>query len=232
MILLDGAHLISSYAENFDLTGAVILVNGASHTTPESNEIVASLPAQARVLDVPGALFDDISPVDTPTGIIALVTRPAVSNSDDRERFCLALDGVQYPGNLGSVLRTAAAMRVDAVLLSSSCADPWSPKCLRGGMGAQFVLPVTEQVDLLETLKEFEGTRLATSSHSGCALSQARLSAPAIVMIGGEGAGLSTELLASADTTVCIPMSKGIESLNVGAAAAMICYERFRQFPA
>jgi len=141
----------------------------------------------------------------------------------------LALDGIQDPGNLGSILRTAAATKVDEVLLSSTCTDPWSPKCLRGGMGAQFVLPITEQVDLSEALTQFQGSRVATSSHSGQSLFETDLSAPALVMVGGEGAGLSDELMASADLTVCIPLEKRIESLNVGAAVAMICYEHLRQ---
>ena len=230
-ILLDGAHLIASYAERFGLTGAVVFVNSVNLATTEISEITASMPEQARVLEVPDALFGDISPVDTPTGIIALVDRPLLKSGDDRNPFCLTLDNIQDPGNLGSMLRTAAAMQVDTVLLSSSCADPWSPKCLRGGMGAQFVVPVTEKVDLLETLTQFKGVRIATSSNSGCPLSQAKLSAPTIVMIGGEGAGLSAELLTCADETIYIPMGKGIESLNVGAAVAMICYEYFRQSP-
>ena len=96
-------------------------------------------------------------------------------------------------------------------------------------MGAQFVLPIVEQVDLPTVLTQFKGSRLATSSHSGQSLIEIDLSPPAVVIIGGEGAGLGAELIASADQTVCIPLNKGIESLNVGAAVAMICYEHLRQ---
>ena len=228
-ILLDGTHLIASYSERYDLEGAIILVNGSSGGTTGISEITASLPTQARVLEVPDSMFQEISSVDTPTGIVALVDLPALAPRDDGKQFWLALDGIQDPGNLGSILRTAAAMKVNGVLLSNSCTDPWSPKCLRGGMGAQFVLPITEQVDLPGALTQFHGTRIATSSHSGSSLAETRLSSPALVMIGGEGAGLSAELLASADLTICIPLNKGIESLNVGAAVAMICYEHLRQ---
>ena len=228
-ILLDGAHLIASYAERFGLTGAVVFVNSVNLATTEISEITASMPEQARVLEVPDALFGDISPVDTPTGIIALVDRPELRSSDDRNPFCLALDNIQDPGNLGSVLRTAAAMQVDTVLLSSSCADPWSPKCLRGGMGAQFALPVSEHVDLAELLATFQGLRIATTSHSGKSLIESDLSAPLVVMIGGEGAGLSPELMGCSDQAVRIPLENGVESLNVGAAVAMICYEHLRQ---
>ena len=228
-ILLDGAHLIGGYSDNFGLAGAVILVNSSSAGTTEIHELTASLPEEARVLEVPDAMFQDISPVDTPTGIVGLVERPVVAADTGETQFLLALDGVQDPGNLGSILRTAAATQVNAVLLSNTCPDPWSPKCLRGGMGAQFVLPVTEQADLPAALTQFEGLRVAASSHVGQSLIEIDFSAPLMVIIGGEGAGLSAELIASADLTVHIPLSKGIESLNVGAAVAMICYEHLRQ---
>ncbi len=228
-ILLDGVHLFESYSQKFGLAGAVILVKSSNAASAEIAALLASLPADTRVLDVPDAMFQEISPVETPTGIIALAERPVVADNGGAKQFWLALDNVQDPGNLGSILRTAAATQVDHVLLSSSCADAWSPKCLRGGMGAQFVLPITEQVNLPEALNQFQGSRIATSSHSGQSLIETQLSAPVVVIIGGEGAGLPAELIASADLTMRIPVKNGIESLNVGAAVAMICYEYLRQ---
>ncbi len=228
-ILLDGVHLTSSYSETFGLAGAVVLVKSSSVGAAEIRALMESLPADTRVLEVPDDMFQDISPVDTPTGIIALAERPVVATHVGGEQFLLALDGIQDPGNLGSILRTAAATKVGEVLLSNTCTDPWSPKCLRGGMGAQFVLPITEQVDLPAALTQFQGSRIATSSHSGQSLVETDLSAPVVVIVGGEGAGLSADLMASADLTVCIPLANDIESLNVGAAVAMICYEHLRQ---
>jgi TrmH family RNA methyltransferase len=228
-ILLDGVHLISSYSGIFGLTDAVILVRNSSVDATEIRALVDMLPTDVRVLEIPDAMFQDISPVDTPSGIIALVNHPNVPGHIDGKQFVLALDGIQDPGNLGSILRTAAATNVDEVLLSDTCTDPWSPKCLRGGMGAQFVLPVTEQVDLAGALRNFQGLRVATSSHSGQSLVETNLSTPSMVLIGGEGAGLGTELVASTDLTVRIPMKESIESLNVGAAVAMICYEHLRR---
>ena len=228
-ILLDGVHLISAYSSSLGLANAVILIKSSSIGANEIGAFVDSLPEDVRVLDVPDAMFQEVSPVDTPTGIIGLVDRPVIAAQGGGKQFVLALDGIQDPGNLGSILRTAAATKVDGVLLSNTCTDPWSPKCLRGGMGAQFVLPITEQVDLSEALAQFQGSRVATSSHSGQSLFETNLSVPALVMVGGEGAGLSDELMAGADLTVCIPLQKRIESLNVGAAVAMICYEHLRQ---
>ena len=96
-------------------------------------------------------------------------------------------------------------------------------------MGAQFVLPITENVDLPGALEQFQGLRIATTSHSGKSLIESDLSAPVVVMIGGEGAGLSADLMACADLAVRIPLENDVESLNVGAAVAMICYEHLRQ---
>ena len=228
-ILLDGVHLIGGYSRTVGLGDAVILVKSSSVGSGEIGAFIESLPVDVRVLDVPDAMFQDISPVDTPTGIIGLANRPEIANKGGGKQFVLALDGVQDPGNLGSILRTAAATKVDEVLLSNTCTDAWSPKCLRGGMGAQFVLPITEQVDLPEALLQFQGARIATTSHSGKSLFEIDLSAPVIVMIGGEGAGLSAKLIASADLAARIPLENDVESLNVGAAVAMICYEHLRQ---
>jgi TrmH family RNA methyltransferase len=228
-ILLDGVHLISAYSSSLGLAGAVILIKSSSVGVGEIGAFIESLPEDVRMLDVPDAMFQEISPVDTPTGIIGLVDRPAIATQGGGKQFVLALDGIQDPGNLGSILRTAAATKVDAVLLSSTCTDAWSPKCLRGGMGAQFVLPITEHVDLPGALTKFQGARIATTSHSGKSLIESDLSAPLVVMIGGEGAGLSAELMACSDQAVRIPLENGVESLNVGAAVAMICYEHLRQ---
>jgi RNA methyltransferase, TrmH family len=228
-ILLDGVHLIGGYSRTVGLAGAVILVKSSSTHAGEIGAFIEALPEDVRALDVPDAMFQDISPVDTPTGIIGLVDRPVIALQSGGEPFVLALDGIQDPGNLGSILRTAAATKVDEVLLSNTCTDAWSPKCLRGGMGAQFVLPITEQVDLPQALAQFQGARIATTSHSGKSLIGSDLSAPLLVMIGGEGAGLSAELMACADLAVRIPLENDVESLNVGAAVAMICYEHLRQ---
>ncbi|NIO42847.1 MAG: RNA methyltransferase [Burkholderiales bacterium] len=229
MILLDGVHLISEYALRFGLSDVVVLLDQGAVQTSEHHALTSCLPADAKVCEVVSTLFKTLSPVDTPTGIVALASRPAVEASGENLGFQLLLDGVQDPGNLGSILRTAAATGVDAVTLTSSCADPWSPKCLRGGMGAQFVLPLSRADDTMATVKKFVGRTIATSPHAGLSLMAADLSPPLIVMFGGEGAGLPAHLVSGADTTVHIPMQNNVESLNVAAAVAMICYERLRQ---
>lgn len=228
-ILLDGVHLIQAYQGRFGLSQAVVLLDEAASGRAELNELVATFGDQTKTFSVAPHLFAGISPVDTPSGIVAMCDRPHLDRPQSGAEFKLLLDGIQDPGNIGSILRTAAATGVDEVLLTSTCADPWSPRCLRGGMGAQFVLPVATGVDLTRVMDEFEGNTVATSSHAGQALMDVGLSRPLLVVFGAEGAGLRREVLVRASLTVRIPLQRHIESLNVAAAAAMVCYEQVRQ---
>jgi len=230
-IVLDGAHLVGDYAARFGLSGADVLIDQAATQKPEISRLIHSLPPDARSFEVASSAFSGISPVGTPSGIVALCDRPTVALMKERVSFGLLLDGIQDPGNLGSILRTAAATGVDLVMLSGACADPWSPKCLRGGMGAQLVLPINPQVDPDAAIRQFTGKRIATSSRHGVSLTQVNLSGPLLAIFGGEGTGLPDSLMTGSDLTVQIPLRNGIESLNVGAAVAMFCYERLRQVP-
>jgi len=229
-ILLDGVHLISAYAERIGLAGATIIVDqDAIARSSEISSLVDAMSPDVRIVAVPEKVFTTISPVETPSGIAAVCDQPAVPLIEAEPPFCLLLDGIQDPGNMGSILRTAAATGVTRVLLSRSCADPWSPKCLRGGMGAQFVLPIAVTPDPDSAVRQFDGRRIATSSHDGQLLPGTDLSGPLLVMFGSEGGGLAHDLMTRADLRVRIPLANDIESLNVGAAVAMICYERMRQ---
>lgn len=229
-ILLDGPHLISGYASHFGLSGCVTIVDeSAVARSTEIRSLVGAMPDDSSILMVPGKTFRSLSPVDTPSGVVAICERPEVGEAKDRLCVHLLLDGIQNPGNLGSILRTAAATGITRVLLSPTCADAWSPRCLRGGMGAQFVLPVSVVADPLATLSRFQGNCIATSSHHGKPLMEADLSGPLLLIFGGEGAGLAESLISKADHTVRIPLGNEIESLNVGAAVAIVCYERMRQ---
>lgn len=141
----------------------------------------------------------------------------------------MLLDGVQDPGNLGSILRSAAAAGGKEVWVSVGSADPWSPKCLRGGMGAQFRLVVHDRVDLLAQARQFKGKLVAADVNGEALLFGADLSGSLGFVIGAEGAGIRAPLLAMVSTRLRIPMAPGIESLNAGAAAAVLFYEWRRQ---
>jgi RNA methyltransferase, TrmH family len=226
--VLDGVHLVQAYRARFGAGKLTLLVSDSGLKSAEIRALVEGAPD--RVTHVSDSLFASVSPVETPTGVIAIAEIPQVEpRAQGSDEFWVVLDGVQDPGNLGSILRTAAATGATRALLAGSCADPWSPKSLRGGMGAQFVLPVTDHADLWQEIAAFEGTVYAADAKSGRALFDCDLKGACAVLFGSEGAGLSKELRTQADATLAIPIVAGVESLNVAAAVAMVCYERLRQ---
>jgi TrmH family RNA methyltransferase len=208
---------------------ALVAAEGAC-TQAEHARLLAALPAGVGRYLLPDAVFDHVSPVDTPSGLLALIDLPAGSAPAPFADTVLVLDGVQDPGNLGTILRTAAAAGVRDALLTEGCAQAWSPRVLRAGMGAHFVLRIHEHADPLARLADFPGPRLATALGPGAKpLYVLDLDRPVAWFFGAEGQGVSPALLAAADDRVVIPMPGGIESLNVGAAVAICLFEQCRQ---
>lgn len=222
--LLDGAHLLTAYIERFGMPKLLVIAEGES-----TNEVVGLL---QELSDVPTVMFTtlmfaELSPVATPTGILALVDIPQLPVPEQPD-FLLMLEDIQDPGNLGSMLRSAAAAGVEGVYLSLGCTDAWSPKALRGGQGAQFVLPIVERADLAQVAQAFSGQTLATTL-VGEPLYGMDLQQPTAFVIGNEGAGLSEALIVAASRQVSIPMAGQVESLNAAAATAVCLFERSRQ---
>ena len=139
------------------------------------------------------------------------------------------LDAIQEPGNLGTLLRTAAAAGIRDVLLGEGCAQAWSPKVLRAGMGAHLALAIHEQAPLARMLAGFAGEIAAPAPEAPESLFELDLRQPVAWLFGNEGAGLSPEVAALATREVCIPMADRTESLNVSAAAAVCLFEQVRQ---
>ncbi|HEY0843482.1 RNA methyltransferase [Methylotenera sp.] len=226
--LLDGVHLIESYIDTFGEPDLIIIPEGKSSV--EATGLIQAL-ADIPTIMLPTLMFAELTPVTNATGILALVKIPQLP-VPEQPAFVLMLEDIQDPGNIGSMLRTAAASGVDVVYLSTSCTDAWSPKALRGGQGAQFVLPIVERVDLIKALQEFEGSSYATAMQ-GDSLYMQDLSQPTAFVIGNEGAGLRHQTMAAATKRITIPMANtalgSVESLNAGAAAAVCLFERMRQ---
>jgi TrmH family RNA methyltransferase len=219
--LLDGWHLLQAYRQAGGEPEALIL----SQSAAEGEEAGA---LQGEVIVLPDALFAELSPVKTPTGILALIAYP-FSTAEKTPQFCVLLEDIQDPGNLGAILRSAAAAGCDTAFLSPSCADAWSPKVLRAGMGAHFVLGIREKADLAATAADFPGMVLAASLAADHNLYSLDLTGALAVIVGNEGAGISDALLAVASHRVKIPMPGAVESLNAAAAAAVCLFERVRQ---
>lgn len=224
--LLDGAHLCGVYLERVGVPEWVV-VAGSHQDNPEIAALLSRVPAdQLLVLDE--RLFAEISTVETSTGIAAMIPLPEPAPTA-WGNFCVFLEALQDPGNLGSILRSAASAGCDRVYLSAACVDVWSPKVLRAGMGAHFYLLVEENRELCGLARDFPGKVLAAAPGAEQMLFESDLRGRVAFAIGNEGSGLSTELLAAATHTVRIPMPGGMESLNAAAATAICLFEKVRQ---
>ena len=220
--ILDGMHLIESYAECFGSTDSIALIEGGN-----LDKIASYLNEDTQVLEFPAGLFSEIAPVISPTGILASINIPHLEPSK-KQNCILLLEDIQDPGNLGSILRSASASGVDLVYLSDHCADLWSPKVLRGGQGAHFHLPCIEKANFSDITKSFTGKIFATTL-GGKSIFKEDLKGPVAFIFGNEGNGIHSETMQLTSHSIHIPMEKGIESLNVSAAVSICLYEKYRQ---
>ena len=220
--ILDGIHLIESYAERFGAPDSVALIEGSN-----IDKIAPYLNEDTQLLEFPASLFSEIAPVISPTGILASINIPRIE-IPKKQNCILLLEDIQDPGNLGSILRSASASGVDLVYLSDHCADLWSPKLLRGGQGAHFHLPCIEKAIFSDITKTFTGKIFATTLN-GKSIFKENLKGPVAFIFGNEGSGLQSETLDLTSHIIHIPMQKGIESLNVSAAVSVCLYEKYRQ---
>lgn len=227
--VLEGEHLVGVYLDRIGAPEALIVVEDQLNA-PRIAGLAARLPASAVVI-VPGPLFAEVSTLPATIGVLAIVRTPTTSPPPPG-RFHLLLDDLQDPGNVGTMLRTAAAAGVEQVLLSRHCAFAWAPKVLRAGQGAHFLTEIVEDVDLAAWTSSFRaqgGHVAALVARDGSDLYGCELAMPLAVAIGNEGAGLSSGVLDAADLRVTIPMPGGMESLNAAAAAAVVLYEALRR---
>jgi TrmH family RNA methyltransferase len=200
-----------------------------------AERLLSQLGAQVETLLLPDKLFETAVPTDAPQGVAALARWKEFSVEEVLARSqagpLLAIAGVQDPGNLGTILRSAEAFGAGGVLLGEGTVNPFNPKVVRASAGSIFRLPVA-RVKLLEALEAMKKQSLrlvATASHKGTPLDQAKLSGPLAIFIGSEGAGLSRDLIKEMDEVVAIPQAPQVESLNAGVAASIVLYEASRQ---
>ena len=228
--VLDGPHLVTAYHEHVGVPEQLV-VSSSGRTAAEVQALLAQMP-RMEPLELRDELFWRLSSVVTPTGIIAVVRTPRPGLVPREIEACLMVEQLQDPGNLGSILRTAAAAGMTHVLLSKGSVHAWSPRVLRAAMGAHFLLRIHEEVDLLAAAREFGGRIVATSQRRHRSLFEEDLSGRVALVFGNEGGGISRELMAAAHAVVAIPMPGKVESLNVAAAAAVCLFERVRQLEA
>lgn len=224
--LIEGPHLVAAALDHGVVPDLVAVGEGAL-AQPEIAALLTRLPA-VPTLCLRDALFGGISELATPAGILARIAIPAAP-AESPAGDCLLLDAVQDAGNVGTLLRTAAAAGVRDVLLGPGCAGAWTPRVLRAAQGAHFALAIREQADLPAFLRGYPGISVATVARAGAALYDLDLAPPVAWLFGNEGAGLAPALAAAAKLRATIPLAAGSESLNVAAAAAVCLFEMRRQ---
>ncbi len=223
--LVDGVHLVALCLER-EIAIRQLLVSESGRDKPEVATLLQSAGSDPLVLS--DGLFRELTSIETPVGIAAVIAIPAES-VEPIGGDAVCLDVVQDPGNVGSILRTAAAAGVHDVLLGTGCAGAWTPRVLRAGQGAHFGLRIRERVDLAAMLAECHRTTIATVVGQGSDLFDLDLRAPIVWLIGSEGTGLSPELVAAAARRATISLAATTESLNVVAATAVCLFEMARQ---
>ncbi|MEO8135143.1 MAG: RNA methyltransferase [Betaproteobacteria bacterium] len=224
--VLEGPHTVAAYLDRFG-PPEMIVVSESVLGVPEIGALIERLES-GHVVAASARLFGELALTPTPTGILAVIARPQ-PRSVSPGAFSILLDGVQDPGNVGTILRSAAAAGVTHAFLSPECAFAWSPKVLRAGQGAHFYFEIVEGADLVALARAFAGTVVATTPAGGVPVFESDLRGPLMLLVGNEGAGLSGELLAAATRRVAIPMPGGFESLNAASATAICLFEKVRQ---
>ncbi len=227
--LLEGIHLCESYLQHIGQP----LMYVYSHSASENDE-VAQLMDACDELSTPSILLSDshykaLSSVENGPGILFVVATPDVASPAKLQTNALLLEDIQDPGNMGTILRTAAAAGITEVYASSASASAWSPKTLRAGMGAHLALTIYENCDLSDLIANSTTQVLATSLEATESIYDIDLSQPTAWLFGNEGQGVSSELLSLDVKKVIIPQNPHVESLNVAAATAVCLFEQSRQ---
>ncbi len=238
LTVLDGIHLVSAYVDAIGPPRAIAVAESALAQA----EITAWLAVfetrfpRVTVNILSAALIAEASSLDSPAAMVAEVETPVARAIPLDASAVLVLEDVQDPGNVGSMLRSAAAAGVCEVMLSKSCAFAWSPKVLRAAQGAHFLLNIVEGADVVDFISQYRGQSLAfVPVMSGYAqkiaisLYDCELARATAFLIGNEGAGLSPQLLEAASVGVTVPMPGKVESLNAAACAAIAMFEMVRQ---
>jgi TrmH family RNA methyltransferase len=200
-----------------------------------AERLLPQIGAHVETLLLPNKIFDNTVPSETPQGVAALVHLKEFSLEEIMERLpvgpIVVIAGLQDPGNLGTILRSAEAFGSAGVILGEGTVSPFNAKVVRASVGSIFRVPVIRgKLDAVSSrLRAREIRLVATSSHKGTPLGEARLTGPLAMFIGNEGSGLPRDLMTRVDEVVVIPHAPQVESLNAGVATSILLYEAARQ---
>lgn len=225
----EGIHLARELVKFPHLIDTVVLRAGAE-ANPEIAELLPKFEAAgAKMVATPAPLFQSMSPVETSAGILCLIKIPE-SRGVEAGKSAVYLDGVQDPGNVGAIVRSAVASGVTECYTSLDAAWVWSPKAVRAGMGSHFYMNFAERQPV-SGLKEASGcSLLVADARGGSDLYETEWSPEKTVWVfGSEGLGVSDASLKAADRILLIPLNPAVESLNVAVAAALCLFEQKRR---
>ena len=201
---------------------------------PLAEKLLLQISARTETVVLPNKLFKSLVPSDAPQGVAALLKLSVWPVEHLLERSTagpiVVAAGLQDPGNLGTILRSAEALGAAGIFLTEGTVSPYNSKVLRGSAGSIFRLPLLRisSAELIPILRSHKVRMLATSSHKGTPLPQVSWTLPLAIFIGNEGAGLPREIMHQMDDTIVIPQSAKVESLNAGVAASIVLYEAAR----
>ena len=230
--VLDGEHLISALCSAGYVPDVVFVLEKYledARITGIFKVLFSKNFNQNGLIVINAQLMRQLSALDSPATMVAVIALPENAAMPSGQADVIALENLQDPGNMGSVLRTAAAAGFAHVVCSPDCVAAWSPKVLRAAQGAHFNLKITEQVDLTQFVGRAPQISYGLALQAITNLYDCNFNTPSIVLIGNEGAGLSQALLEVIKQPVRIPMPGAVESLNAAAAAAICLFEVVRQ---
>jgi RNA methyltransferase, TrmH family len=220
--LIEGPHLLAAVLEHGQKPVA-LLATEAGIADREISSLISG--SGLRPILLAESVFRRVVDAENPPGVAAEIAIPA--SLAKKTGHAVFLEGVQDPSNVGAIIRTAAAFGVGRVVLDRACADPWSPKALRAGMGGHFQLCISSVQAFEDELSRFQGKLLCTVPKDGEPLRDADLAGRLGWIFGAEGRGVSAAAARHAALRITIPMAAGVQSLNVAAAAAICLYASF-----
>ncbi len=232
-IALEGPNLVRE-ALKAGLTPSVVFYT-RDYFESDGKKWLANLDPAVKQLELPAPLFKRIADTETPQAVAAIVPfNPGkrIKISAGSMQLVLVLDRLQDPGNMGTIIRTAAAAGVDAVYYTSGSVDPYSPKALRAAAGNIFSLPIElsrEPLELIGTLKRNKIQLIAADANADQNYWSADYRQPTALVVGNEAGGISPRLCAEVDFSISIPLAGNSESLNASVATGVILYEIIRQ---
>ncbi len=241
VVWLEGEHLVVEAlsrlsAQRYDIDALVLPDNESASSLLKQLTSQYALLLSAKVVWLGESVYKVLCTMGSLPSICAVLRLNAANTRPDFTAPAVVLDGVQDPGNIGTIIRLCAAFGMPQVLLSEGCASAWSAKALRAGQGAQLAVQMIEDVSLNSAYSAFKaaGTHIAATclSQDSQPLNQAALHPRMVWVFGSEGQGISAATQAAANQLIHIPMQGGFESLNVGSAAAICLWQWQNCLPA